>query len=164
MDQRVVDLAGAYRAAWLAFIRACRAAGTDPDWARDLPVRLARHGLAGIGAELDVPLFRGGSAHARLWSLTWQQVRDRVAAVGEPADVIDQGQAELSDEQRWFTGPATITAWADARQAEVVARPGAPRCPAKTGPAGSGAQPGILAGSIRRICCDVGSQTAPAAS
>jgi hypothetical protein len=25
--------AGAYREAWLAFIRACRAAGTDPDWA-----------------------------------------------------------------------------------------------------------------------------------
>jgi SAM-dependent methyltransferase len=102
---------GAYREAWLAFIRACRAAGTDPDWTRDLPLRLRRHGLVGIDAELDVPLFRGGSAHARFWSLTWQQVRDRVAAVGEPAHVIDQGQAELSDEQRWFQGPATMTAW-----------------------------------------------------
>jgi 2-polyprenyl-3-methyl-5-hydroxy-6-metoxy-1,4-benzoquinol methylase len=29
---------GAYREAWLAFIRACRAAGTDPDWTRDLPL------------------------------------------------------------------------------------------------------------------------------
>jgi SAM-dependent methyltransferase len=102
---------GAYREAWLAFIRACRAAGTDPDRARDLPLRLRRHGLAGIGAELDVPLFRGGSAHARFWSLTWQQVPDRVAAAGEPAHVIDQGQAELSDEQRWFHGPATTTAY-----------------------------------------------------
>jgi SAM-dependent methyltransferase len=102
---------GAYREAWLAFIRACRAAGTDPDWTRDLPLRLARHGLADIGAELHVPLFRGGSAHAQFWSLTWQQTRDRVAAAGEPAHVIDQGQAELSDEQRWFHGPATMTAW-----------------------------------------------------
>ncbi len=34
-----------------------------------------------------------------------------MAAVGEPAHVIDQGQAELSDEQRWFHGPATMTAW-----------------------------------------------------
>jgi SAM-dependent methyltransferase len=102
---------GAYRDAWLAFIRACRAAGTDPDWTRDLPLRLARHGLADIGAELDVPLFRGGSAHARFWSLTWQQVREQVAAAGEPAHVIDRGQAELSDEQRWFPGPATMTAW-----------------------------------------------------
>ena len=50
---------GAYREAWLAFIRACRAVGTDPDWTRDLPLRLRRHGLVDIDAELDVPLFRG---------------------------------------------------------------------------------------------------------
>ena len=101
---------GAYRQAWLAFIRTCRAAGTDPDGTRDLPMRLRRHGLASIDAELDVPLFRGGSAHARFWSLTWQQVRDRVIAVGEPAQVIDDGQADLADDQRWFTGPAMMTA------------------------------------------------------
>jgi 2-polyprenyl-3-methyl-5-hydroxy-6-metoxy-1,4-benzoquinol methylase len=102
---------GAYRQAWLAFIRACRAAGLDTDWARDLPLRLHRHGLIGIDAELDVPLFRGGSAHAQFWSLTWQQVRDRVVAVGEPAHVIDQGQADLGDQQRWFHGPAMVAAW-----------------------------------------------------
>ena len=102
---------GAYRDAWLAFIRACRAAGTDPDWPRDLPLRLSRHGLAGVGATLDVPLFRGGSAHAQFWSLTWEQVRSRVIAVGEPARVIDQGRADLADEQRWFHGPAMVTAW-----------------------------------------------------
>lgn len=102
---------GAYREAWLAFIRACRAAGTDPDWTRDLPLRLRRHGLLDVDAELDVPLFRGGSAHAQFWSLTWQQVRDRVTAVGEPAHVIEQGQADLAEEQRWFHGPAMVTAW-----------------------------------------------------
>jgi 2-polyprenyl-3-methyl-5-hydroxy-6-metoxy-1,4-benzoquinol methylase len=102
---------GAYREAWLAFIRACRAAGTDPDWTRDLPLRLGRHGLVDIDAELDVPLFRGGSAQAQFWSLTWEQVRDRVVAVGEPAHVVDEGQAELGDTQRWFHGPATVITW-----------------------------------------------------
>jgi len=102
---------GAYRQAWLAFIRACRAAGTDPDWSRDLPLRLRRHGLADVAAELDVPLFCGGSTQAQFWSLTWQQVRDRVVAVGEPGNVIDEGQADLSDEQRWFHGPAMVTTW-----------------------------------------------------
>jgi SAM-dependent methyltransferase len=102
---------GDYRDAWLAFHRACRAAGTDPDWARDLPLRLRRHGLAGVDAELDVPLFRGGSAQARFWSLTWRQVRDRVLAVGEPADVIDRGQVDLENAQRWFHAPAMVTAW-----------------------------------------------------
>jgi SAM-dependent methyltransferase len=102
---------GAYRDAWLAFHRACRAAGVDPDWARDLPLRLRRHGLADIGAELDVPLFRGGSAQAQFWSLTWQQVRDRAVEVGEPAEVIDEGRADLGDERRWFHGPAMVIAW-----------------------------------------------------
>jgi len=102
---------GAYREAWLAFIRACRAAGTDPEWTRDLPVRLRRHGLADVDASLDVPLFRGGSALARFWSLSWQQARDRVVAVGEPALVIDQGVAELGDDSRWFPAPAMVTAW-----------------------------------------------------
>jgi SAM-dependent methyltransferase len=102
---------GAYREAWLAFIRACRAAGTDPDWTRDLPLRLRRHGLADVGAELDVQLFPGGSAQAEFWSLTWQQTRDRVIAVGEPAQVVDEGRADLDDERRWFCGPAMVTAW-----------------------------------------------------
>ena len=66
---------------WLSSrLRATRLGGTDPDWTHDLPLRLCRHGLASIDAELDVPLFRGGSAHARFWSLTRQQVRDRVIA------------------------------------------------------------------------------------
>jgi SAM-dependent methyltransferase len=107
----VATATGAYRDAWLAFIRACRAAGTDPDWTRDIPLRLRRHGLIDINAELDVPVFRGGSAHARFWSLTWEQVRAGVTAAGEPAHVINDGQAELSDVQRWFHGPATMTAW-----------------------------------------------------
>jgi SAM-dependent methyltransferase len=102
---------GAYREAWLAFIRACRAAGTDPDWTRDLPLRLRRHGLGDVDAEIDVPLFRGGSDLARFWSLSWEQARDRVVAVGEPGSVIDQGLAELGDDSRWFVGPAMVTAW-----------------------------------------------------
>jgi SAM-dependent methyltransferase len=102
---------GPYRQAWQAFFRAGRAAGLATDWARDLPLRLARHGLAHIDAGLDVPLFRGGSLHAQFWSLTWQQVRDRIVAVGEPAEVIDPGLADLADERRWFQGPAMLAAW-----------------------------------------------------
>jgi SAM-dependent methyltransferase len=105
---------GPYRDAWLAFHRACRAAGTDPDWARDLPLRLGRHGLTDIDAELDVPVFRGRSTQALLWSLTWEQVRDRIIAVGEPGDVVDQGQDDLANQARWFHGPAMVAAWGHA--------------------------------------------------
>ena len=34
-----------------------------------------------------------------------------MAAIGEPAGVIDRGQADLGDEQRWFHGPAMVIAW-----------------------------------------------------
>ncbi|MGO9974365.1 MAG: hypothetical protein ACLP01_16490 [Solirubrobacteraceae bacterium] len=61
--------------------------------------------------QLDVPLFRGGSIPAELWSLTWQQTRERVVAAGEPGEVIDRGQAELANDQRWFHGPEHATAW-----------------------------------------------------
>ena len=64
-----------------------------------------------MDAELDVPLFRGGSTPAEFWSLTWQQARERVVAIGEPGVLIDQGQAELADEQRWFHGPTMMITW-----------------------------------------------------
>ncbi len=102
---------GAYRDAWLSFNRACRVAGTDPDWARDLPLRLARRGLTDIDAEVDVHLFRGGSTEAQFWSLTWEQARHRVVAAGEPSEVIDRGQADLDDDEHWFHAPATVVAW-----------------------------------------------------
>ena len=99
---------GPYRDAWLAFRRAYLLAGTNDEWARDLPLRLARRGLIDVQAEVDVRLFRGGSTEAQFWSLTWEQVRDRVVAVGEPAGAIDRGQSELADPKRWFHSPATV--------------------------------------------------------
>jgi SAM-dependent methyltransferase len=101
---------GAYRDAWKAFIATSRAAGVGDEWARELPGRLAALGLVDIDAKFEVPLFRGGSPFAELWRLTWEQVRDRVAAVGESAEDIERGQAELADEQLWFYGPGMVIA------------------------------------------------------
>jgi hypothetical protein len=101
---------GAYRDAWQAFVAAVRAAGVDPEWARSLPERLASLGLADVTAVLDVPLFRGGSVFAEFWSLSWQEARERVDASGGRGEVIDHGQAELANRQRWFHGPAMVIA------------------------------------------------------
>jgi SAM-dependent methyltransferase len=97
---------GAYLAAWQAFLRVMQAGGTDPAWARLLPERLDRLGLADVDAELDGQFFRGGSDAARFWSLTWEQVRERM-----PDKVVDAGQAALDDPARWFYGPAKVVAW-----------------------------------------------------
>jgi SAM-dependent methyltransferase len=102
---------GAYRVAWEAFLRLMRAAGTDPEWARDLPERLGELGLVDVDAEINGQLFRGGSDPARFWSLTWGQTRDRALALGIPGEVVDAGRAVLADRERWFHGPAKIVSW-----------------------------------------------------
>ena len=102
---------GAYRDGWQAFLSAQQAGGIDHERARELPARLTELGLVAVDATLDVPLFRGGSTEAELWSLTLEQARERVAGLGDTGTAIDGARAELTDEQRWFHGPATVTAW-----------------------------------------------------
>jgi SAM-dependent methyltransferase len=98
---------GAYRAGWDAFLETMEHAGTDGAWARRLPERLDALGLAGVDAEVDTQLFRGGSEPARFWSLTWAQVRERVRATAD----LDEGRAALEDPSLWFYGPAKVIAW-----------------------------------------------------
>jgi SAM-dependent methyltransferase len=93
-----------YREAWQAFLETTRAAGVDPEWARGLPGKLTADGLTDVGAEIDGQVFRGGSAAAEFWRLTWLQVAD-----GNPA--VDRGRELLEDPARWFLGPAKVIAW-----------------------------------------------------
>jgi SAM-dependent methyltransferase len=98
---------GPYRDAWEAFLEVTDRAGVDPTWARDLPRRLTRLGLLDVDAEVDTQLFRGGSAAAQMWSLTWLQVREEAA----DQDALDRGRAVLEEPARWFYGPAKVIAW-----------------------------------------------------
>jgi SAM-dependent methyltransferase len=97
---------GAYAEAWQAFLLMTSAAGVDAAWARRLPARLDGLGLVDVDAEIAAQLFRGGSAAAQFWSLTWLQARDRAVA-----EVIDQGRAALTDPSQWFHGPAKVITW-----------------------------------------------------
>jgi SAM-dependent methyltransferase len=102
---------GAYRAAWEVFLPTMAAGGTDPAWARDLPERLGALGLVSVDAEAGAQLFRGGSTHAQMWSLTWLQARKRAEAMGLAVEALDRGRAVLADPARWFHGPTIIAAW-----------------------------------------------------
>jgi SAM-dependent methyltransferase len=102
---------GAYRAAWEVFLPIMTGGGTHPAWARDLPERLGALGLADVDAEASAQLFRGGSVAARMWALTWVQVRERGQAMGLPVEKLDRGRAALADPARWFHGPTMIAAW-----------------------------------------------------
>ena len=97
---------GAYREGWEAFLAATAAAGVDPTWPRTLPERLDGLGLVDVDGEIASQFFRGGSAPAQFWGLTWHQLRERM-----PADAVERGQAALADERRWYHGPAKVIAW-----------------------------------------------------
>jgi SAM-dependent methyltransferase len=105
---------GAFGEVWRAFARSTEIAGANQSWARTLPVRLEALGLVDISAETTIPTFRGGSPLARMWSLTWAQAQNTLAALGVPSEVIAAAQSELGDARRWFYAPPTVRVWARA--------------------------------------------------
>jgi len=103
---------GSYRQVWERFKQGMiEHAGVAPEWARKLPQLLAEQGLQEVGAEGDIPMFPGGSPMAQFWSLTWEQVRERILAAGVDEKILDEVLGMLSDATEWFTGPAIIAAW-----------------------------------------------------
>src|SRR5205823_13699227 len=91
--------------------RAVALRGVAYDWARKLPSLLAEHGLTTVNTECRVDLFNGASASAKLWQVTFAQVREQLLAVGASADEFETNQNLLCDATQWFVGPAMIGAW-----------------------------------------------------
>ena len=89
--------------------------GFDPTWARDLPTRLYRRGLADIGAESEMPLVQGGSPATELFRLTALQVRDLAIAAGATAEQLDQWDTLLNTPAQWLPGYAMVAAWGQRR-------------------------------------------------
>ncbi|MFF2084483.1 class I SAM-dependent methyltransferase [Nocardia sp. NPDC058176] len=106
------EMPGAFGEVWRAFARSTEIAGASQSWARDLPMRLESLGLDDIHVDADIPFFRGGSAMARMWSLTWAQAHDTLVELGVSPEVIGTAQSELEDERQWLYAPPTVRAWA----------------------------------------------------
>jgi len=104
------DIPGAYGGLWPIFRRVGEAGGLDATWARGLPEQLARRGLEAVEASAEIPFFSGGSALARLWSLTWLQNRLEIQRAGATEELLDAAQGELADPARWFYCPAMVRA------------------------------------------------------
>ncbi|SLI52860.1 type 11 methyltransferase [Mycobacteroides abscessus subsp. abscessus] len=107
-------MSGAFGQVWRAFSRSTEVAGADQSWARNIPAKLQSFGLVNIQAKTEIPTFRGNSPLAKMWQLTWDQVRGTLVTLGVPDEMITAAQAELQDDQRWFYAPPTVRAWARA--------------------------------------------------
>jgi SAM-dependent methyltransferase len=89
-----------------------RRAGLDTAFAGRLHGALRTLGLADVGAEGTVSPITGGSAYARIWRLSFEQVGARVVAAGllDEADLI-AFLALLDDPGFTWRGPIVTSVW-----------------------------------------------------
>lgn len=82
--------------------------GSNVEWARNLPYKLMSLGLADVRAESEFPYFHGGSELAEFWKISWDRVRNEVAAAGGDVTQWDRDLAELDDPNKLFVAPMTL--------------------------------------------------------
>ena len=83
--------------------------GTDPEWARDLPYKMAPLGLGNVRAEAELNYFHGGSEIAQFWKISWSLVRDGVAAAGADVSEWNRELAALDDPSMLFVNTMTVS-------------------------------------------------------
>jgi SAM-dependent methyltransferase len=89
-----------------------KASGRDCFWARALPRIVAETGLVQIGGEGDFSLLRGGSPVAEFFTLTAEQMRDRMLESGAlTADKLDRALRLLASPDFWAFGGGGVSVW-----------------------------------------------------
>jgi hypothetical protein len=101
---------GLYADGMGAAMAALEGAGVAWEWGRHLPRLLDEAGLEDVGADNEVPTFRGGSSWAQLLQVSAAQLRPLVLAAGMPAATLDALVAVLGDPRRWFAAWALVSA------------------------------------------------------
>jgi SAM-dependent methyltransferase len=89
-----------------------RASGRDCFWARALPGLVAGMGLQQVGGEGDFSVLQGGSPVAEFFSLTAEQMRERMLAAGElSAEQLDEALRLLNSPDFWAFGGGGVAVW-----------------------------------------------------
>ncbi len=101
----------AFNAAVASASDVLRSRGFDPCCGRALLAGFAAAGLADVGTEGHVRLWRGGSPGAAAWQLTFGQLGSDMAALGLDDATIADAIAACEDPGFTFMSQVTITAW-----------------------------------------------------
>jgi SAM-dependent methyltransferase len=89
-----------------------RASGCDCFWARSLPGLVAGMGLRQVGGEGDFSVLQGGSPVAEVFSLTAEQMRERMIESEElGADWLDEAPRLLKSPDVWVFGAGSVAIW-----------------------------------------------------
>ena len=101
----------AFAKALYMLTKAVESSGGSLSWARGLPTLLQDAGLMDVAAEIDAPLFRGGSAYARFWGHSYQELRDRIINQGMAPEDVDSAVTQANNPNLWLSCHAMIAAW-----------------------------------------------------
>ena len=85
--------------------------GGSLSWARNLPTFLQDVGLVDVGAEIDAPFFRGGSAYARFWGHSFRDLKSHITDQGMRPEDLELAIAQSNDGHLWLSCHAMISAW-----------------------------------------------------
>lgn len=85
--------------------------GFDPHYGRRLTGLLREAGLDDVESEGHVRLCAGGTAPARAWRLTFEQLGAEMRATGLPAADLDRARALCDDPGFTFMSQITMAAW-----------------------------------------------------
>jgi len=89
-----------------------RASGRDCFWARALPKLVADMGLQQVGGEGDFSVLQGGLPLAEFFSLSAEQMRERIIESGElSANRLDEALELLKSPNFWAFGGAGVAVW-----------------------------------------------------
>ena len=89
-----------------------KASGRDCFWARALPALVAGMGIDAVGGEGDFSIIQGGSPTAEFFSLTAEQMRERmVESKAQTSEQIDHAQALLASPDFWGFGGGGVAVW-----------------------------------------------------
>jgi SAM-dependent methyltransferase len=89
-----------------------KTSGRDCFWARALPELVAGMGLLQVGGEGDFSVIQGGSPIAEFFSLTADQMRQRMLESGvQSAEQLDHALGLLNDPRFWAFGGGGVAVW-----------------------------------------------------
>jgi hypothetical protein len=100
----------AWERTWSAFNDAVIAGGWDPRYGSRLCSDMRAIGLVDVHAERTAGYVPGGAPRARLLSLTFERIRDRLIAFGADAEDIDEARRQLEDPSTTVSSTTTYVA------------------------------------------------------
>jgi SAM-dependent methyltransferase len=100
---------GPFADLWRVLIDVFHAFGADPHLARRIPALFDRAGLEAVDVISELPVFRGGTPYAQVFTHSVAQVRPAILAAGATDAQIDEALRAAEDPAQWFTLFATFS-------------------------------------------------------